>query len=202
MHNASVALAGVMLLTVGTLMAYIAYACLNDTFPVVTFMFRDWPLVSSSTAGIGSTLLLYGMTLMADRRDNSYMLLSSCSIWLVVGSSNTFGNDAISWFHDIFTLLFLLFGTLSLASVLRTYRSWKVVCSMAWGLSAVASGLVLNIDKSLTNARVALGVSELLFVVTIGMGYFEFILGQIHTDAVDGNSQKKSSSVIVHLFRL
>jgi hypothetical protein len=66
----------------------------------------------------------------------------------------------------------------------------------------VVSGLVLNIDKSLTNARVALGVSELLFVVTIGLGYFEFILGQIHTDAVDGNSQKKSSSVIVHLFRL
>jgi hypothetical protein len=196
----AIALAGVFMMTVGTLMAYIAYACLNNEFPVVTYMFRDWPLVSSSTAGIGTTILLYGMTLLLSERRNIYMLLSNCSLWLVIGSSNYFGNDIIGWFHGIFTLLFLLFGTLSLARVLGTFRSWKVYLSFMWSISAVVSGFVLNVDRSLANARIVLGVSELLFIVTLGFGYFQFIIGRFGCQ--QQNQKDANSSVVVHLFKI
>lgn len=206
-----IALAGITFLTLGTLISYITYACLKNEFPVITFMFRDWPLVSSSTTGIGSTLLLYAMTSLLQGNKNKrggtfLLLLSSCSLWLVIGSSNTFGNQAISWFHDIFTLFFLLFASLSLGYLLpSSFRSWKVLLSMLWGVAAVVSGFILNVDKSLKNARISLGISELLFVLTLGLGYLEVIYHASYSSSSssgDGDGDDGKRNIMKKIFKL
>lgn len=164
---------GWFLLTFGTLTAYTIFAILENHMPVITDMFREWPLAGSGTAGIGSTLL--ACSLASERKTNiKGLILASCSMWLVIGSSRTFGNAVISWFHDIFTLFFLVFTVYASYELLGNtlWNSTKLqLVSLASSLSAIGCGLALNVDKEIPGGRVALGVSEVLFVFFIGAQY-------------------------------
>jgi peptidoglycan/LPS O-acetylase OafA/YrhL len=98
------------------------------------------------------------------------MVAASSSLWLVIGSSRTFGSIVLSWFHDIFTLFFLLSAVFAIYE-LEERRLWTLVqlSSAACALSAIACGLALNFleDDNKPGAKIGLAISEVLFVLVV-----------------------------------
>lgn len=168
---------GFVILTAGTLVSYVIFAVVRinnygmpGPLPVITDMFREWPLAASLTAGLGSTMLMYGV-LVTENGNKVWLLMSTSSLWVVVGSSNTFGQPVLSWLHDVVTLFFLACTIMALKELEgMLFTSTQLVCMVA-ALSAITCGLLLNIDKNTNGARVALGASELLFLTSLGLGY-------------------------------
>lgn len=180
-----IARVGLFLMAAGTLSTYIAFTITRGfadygTLPVITDMFREWPLAASSTTGLGCTLLLYGLP--GTRKP--WMLLATCSLWLVVGSSNSFGMAFLAWFHTIATLAFLFFSVAELRKISHHYVTlWAQAAGVASAVSVVACGLALSTDSQLPGAKMALGISEISFLLALSLGFVEeLFFSQVETE--------------------
>jgi len=121
---------GCLMLFVGTTATYVVYAVTATSMyssrgpppPIITDMIRDWPLLSSSFLGVGSSLLFAGILATAITRipyDVGFkprtVLARLCvaalaSMWLLVASS---GFDlsvplSLEWIHLVATLVFMV----------------------------------------------------------------------------------------------
>lgn len=116
---------GLFLVFPGTWIAYVAYA--NSLphwyeIPVITDLFRDWPVSGSLTFGLGTTLICSGLTgavvLRATVAENlvgrkfpwrrlaCIMVLAYPSVWLVISTSCTGCSDLYQWMHKVAALVF------------------------------------------------------------------------------------------------
>lgn len=190
---------GLLLLSCGTLAAYTAFFIVrrgseaySGPMPVITDMFREWPLAGSATAGIGSTMLLAGIQ-KSDTGGAKGLILVSSSMWLVIGSSRNFGDAVISWLHDLATLAFMLFGVYALAELEGKFWTWMQLVCLACAVSAVACGLALNIQKGIPGGKIGLGISEVLFVLALTFGFGRCLF--FHGKAINKQPAVAGSSI-------
>ncbi len=174
-----VAVLGWCLLCFGTLICYSVFFVLrlgdnfgSDEFegpmPVITDMFREWPLAGSATAGLGSALVCWYQAQSITVDSTWGILAASSSLWLVIGSSENFDSLVISILHSVFTVLFL-FSAVYAVYELRN-RRWLdplLLASVAVAFSASGSGLVFVLQEKNQAAKTGLAVSEVLFVVLL-----------------------------------
>lgn len=147
--------AGLLLLSVGTLSIYVAFSAVHGKVTSVTHVYREWPLAASGTAGLGSTLLLFG---------SQALLVPACTMWLVVFSSNPFGSPIIMAFHFLFALVFMV---TTLQELKRGVARWMGYLS--FGAAAFCNMLV--IAAGMPDANAGVGISELLFVLAVAVGF-------------------------------
>ena len=171
---------GVALFSAGSLLCYAAFSALSNQVVYLSDMFRDWPLASSATTGIGATLLLYSTV-------DYKVLPATCALWLAMGSSDYKGQTSISWMHHAFSII--LVGSL----IVHVYYSGagklasaSVLCA-AGGIAG--SSLAVDINSELNGAKMALGITEVIFLVLVGLSLFP-----------EPPKQKSTASVLDRLF--
>ena len=199
---------GFLLISLGTLLAYIVFAAVRmDNYgapgpvPVVTDMFREWPLAGSATAGIGSSLMVYGLQKNHPQDANLWLLVASCWLWLVIGSSITYGNSVMGTFHDVFTFFFLLSSIMALYKMDQKPFTRAQVAAFVFAISACINSLLLYIDKErFIKARIALAMSELLFLVSVGYGFGGHLFFFSPTPLLQ--QQQQNQSKMVQVFKI
>lgn len=171
--------AGSLLLTLGTLGAYVGYASSKQQFLLVSDMFRDWPLAGSMTFGIGSTLM--GLALLGSV--NVYIIVTcTASAWTVIGSSEYFGQQWISIMHSVSTGLFLLTSYMAFASVSSSKHGALHALLTFWSGMAVLSGTVIGLQRGTSswpwNHMMAASEVALLATYFVGYAHVFFPLGK------------------------
>ncbi len=98
---------GSMLLTTGTLFTHVVFIVSQRNIYLVSDMFKEWPIASSATFGIGNTIL--GMALFdTNNIHNSIIIISGiASSWLVILSSDDNGKQFTQLIHAVSTVYYI-----------------------------------------------------------------------------------------------
>lgn len=177
-------LIGSLLLTLGTIAVYIAYAASEKQFVVVSTMFQYWPMAGSLTFGMGSTMM--GLALYNPK--NTYpVIVCMASAWAVVGSSEYYGQQWIRVAHFLATALFLLtsylvfMGAYDVAEERGNKRGYGLLSAVLtfFSVLAVLSGVLLGLSSTSSSYQLwlqTMAASELALLGTYFFGYMHVFL--------------------------
>lgn len=167
--------AGSLLLTLGTLSVYVAFAASQQKFLLVSDMFQRWPLAGSLTFGVGNTML--GLALYS-KQSSVAVVVCMASAWAVIASSEYFGQEWIRAVHFLAVFLFLLTSYLVFAGAAGAQRfpALKAVLTF-FSLLAVLSGAMLGTADKGSNAgrywlwRQTMAAAEVALLAVYFVGY-------------------------------
>lgn len=173
---------GALLLTLGTIAVYIAYAVSERQFVLVSTMFQHWPMAGSLTFGIGNTMM--GLALYSPK--NMYpVIICMSSAWAVVGSSEYYGYEWIRVAHFLATALLLLtsymvfMGAYAADEQSDEIRGLLSAVLTFFSALAVLSGVLLGISPTNSSYQLwlqTMAASELALLGTYFFGYMHVFL--------------------------
>ena len=189
--------AGVLLVCAGTLAAYAALVSQTQYTsyqPVVTDMFREWPLVGSLTTGLGMTLMASGLLatvmMQSDWIDHAMhsrgswrqlvlaLVLAQVGVWAVISTSDSGHDNTVSFIHNLATLVLMLavlYGLWFCLRVIHTLQEKDKVAGVEIGLLILVPAGMLSLVGAavsvMVHNRVLLGISEVAFILAVGIGY-------------------------------
>ena len=166
--------AGSLLLTLGTLSVYVAFAASQQKFLLVSDMFQRWPLAGSLTFGVGNTML--GLALYS-KQSSVAIVVCMASAWAVVGSSEYYGQEWIRVAHFLATALFLVTAYLVFVGAaagterLQALKAMLIFCSFLAVLSGVLIGMSERGGSTYWTWRQTMAAAEVALLAVYFVGY-------------------------------
>jgi hypothetical protein len=144
--------------------------------PLLTDMFTDWPVLSSTSIGAGSTILSTSMAILHPELI-WLCLIAQVSSWTMISTS--YAGDAHNLIHNLSAFLFIGVSTQALQISTSDAFMW---CYVVWiSLVAAAGALAYQQDVRIVHksesqpAWQILTTSELLMLFSLGMGYAKLL---------------------------
>lgn len=173
---------GCTLTFLGTFACYILYSATEQKsynarnrkpLPLLTDMFSDWPLASSTCMGTGSTLLFTAMAVILHWQGGAQLAtcsLTQASCWIMICTS---AFSEYSMLHNASVLVFVSSSTYTLQTT--NLQHMHTIAALIWlCLAAAAASTAFLQGKRQCAASIwqVLVASELTILAASGVGFF------------------------------